>query len=128
MSSLSLPALVPLLGALARSLLGPSCPLQVDRVRPNGMFEFRITLHNPSESPVQLTAVQVRYTTLRGPHYDREQREVVSPFRAQRVVILPHQWVTLTTLPTMDAIADEPATASASCSLARTGDEGRVGK
>jgi hypothetical protein len=117
-----------LMGTLAGPLVGQSCLLHVDRVKPNGMFEFRITLHNPSEVPVRLIALHVSYATLTGPPYRKERRRVVSPFR-QLFVVQPHQRVTLTTLPTMDAITDDPAIASASCSpLSSPGNDGRVGK
>jgi hypothetical protein len=118
-----------LLVLFSRPLVGQSCPLRVARLKPNGMFEFRITLQNPSESPVRLTALHVRHTTLAGARFTKERREVVSPFQQQRLVVQPHQRITLTTLPTMDAIdADGTATASASCALlAGPGNGERVG-
>ena len=117
-----------LLGTLPGSLVGQACPIRVDRVKPNGMFEFRITLHNPIESPVRLTALHVSYSTLTGPPFRKERRWVVSPFRPL-LVVEPHQRVTVTTLPTMDAIAEGPTSVSASCSLPPSpGNDGHEGK
>jgi hypothetical protein len=118
-----------LFGFLARSPVAQFCPLQVDRVKPNGMFEFHITLHNPSESPIRLVALHVTYTTLTGSTFKKERRELVSPFRPEGLIIWPHQRMTLTTLPTMDAIAGDPARAFASCALlSPTGKGERVGE
>jgi len=117
-----------LLGLLARPAVGQSCPLRIDRVKPNGMFEFRVTLSNPSEVPVRLTAIHVSYITLTGSHYRKERRDVVSPFRQERLIVQPHRRMTLTTLPAMDPATDDPASATASCALlAPPGNEGRLG-
>lgn len=117
-----------LLGFLARPALGQFCPLRIDRVKPNGMFEFRVTLSNPGEVAVRLTAVHVTYITLTGAHYRKERRDVVSPFQQERLILPPHQRMTLTTLPAMDPATDDPATATASCALlAPAGQEGRLG-
>lgn len=124
-----LPLTAILFGFLAQPLVAQLCPLQVDRVKPNGMFEFHITLHNPSESPVQLVALHVTYTTLTGSTFRKELRELVSPFRREGLIVRPHQRMTLTTLPTMDAIADAPARAVATCSvLSRAGNAERIGE
>ncbi|HXQ28027.1 MAG TPA: hypothetical protein VN848_02060 [Gemmatimonadales bacterium] len=104
-----------LLGLLARPAVGQSCALRIDRVKPNGMFEFRVTLSNPREVPVRLTAIHVSYITLTGSHYRKERRDIVSPFQRERLIVQPHQRMTLTTLPAMDPATDDPATATASC-------------
>jgi hypothetical protein len=122
-------SLVVPLGLLAQSLAGQACPLHVDRVKPNGMFEFHVIVRNPTDAPLRLTALHVTYTTLTGAHYVRERRDVVSPFGREHVVLQPHQRVMLTTLPMMDAISlDDPATAFATCArLPQAAGEERVG-
>jgi hypothetical protein len=115
---------------MSRSLVGQSCPLQIDRVKLNGMFELRITVHNSGDAPVRLTAFHVRYTTITGPPYKKEPRELVSPFTRELLVIQPHQRVVLTTLPTMDVINfDSTVAVSASCLLfSRTGSSGLLAR